>query len=120
MELGSLQSTCDAIFTNPTNYRLKYAGFGNIKAHIAVSMSFSSSTNNSTYYLALEINGVVQTKSQFRRDFANASTFLPLAFHDVQTLTTGDEISIGISCTSGAGTTITIQNANIQCMCVGC
>jgi len=101
--LGTTTSVNLNRVTMPANNRLTYTGTPDVHAHIALSVSFSTSGTNQTLGLAVAKNGSILTHSEIRNKSGAAGDLLSTALHADAMLSTNDYLEIFV--TNHSGTT---------------
>lgn len=102
-------------FDMDTNGRLRYTGTVDAVAHIALSMSFTSASNNQVIHMRVAKNGTTLAASEIQRKTGAAGDVGSSALHAFTTMSTNDYLSLFVR-NSTAATDITMQTTNLFAM----
>lgn len=93
--------------------RLTYTGTVPVMCHVALSLSFTTSSNNIVVKGRIGVNDTPSGVAEFQRKIGTGSDVGSTAVHYIASLTAGDYLSAWVTTASGT-TDLTLQAANLQ------
>ncbi len=95
------------------NGRLTYTGVADVVLHIACTISMSSGSNNQVTFWRIGKNAVTDVASEVHRKILTGTDVGSTALHLIQSMVTGDYLSLWVRNTSGANN-VTLEVANLE------
>jgi hypothetical protein len=95
------------------NGRLTYTGVADVVLHIACSVSMTSGDNQQVTHWRLGKNATPDEASEVQRKIAGGSDVGSTALHLVQSMSTGDYVSLWVR-NATAANNVTLEVANLQ------